>query len=110
MFYRDVSNIPTGGCVIMNSSTALTHYASTSGSNIRTRAFELIGNKYIQRTDTTGSFPNNGFCQSANTLQNLQSNWDYIMPIYHTLAIVAIIMIIFLAYRLILYPFWRKRV
>jgi hypothetical protein len=104
--YRDVSAIPTTGCNIITSATAITNYASTSGSNIRTRIYELIGNQYVQRTDTTGSFPTNGYCQSS--ISQLQSNFDYIIPIYHTIAIASAMVLFFLAYKLILHKWWRK--
>jgi hypothetical protein len=102
MIYRDVSSIPTNGCSIITSSTVITNY---QGTNSTIRTYELLGNTYILRSQTTGSTPTNALCQNQNVLTHLQSNFDYIEPFYHLFSIASILIIVYLAFKLILRPF-----
>ena len=112
MIYRDISQINLGACAIITNSNTVTTYSSTSttGNNTTIRTYELIGNTYVLRTQTTGNYPSNNtsICQSNTTLQTLQSNFDHMEPIFGVCAFLVALLLFALATRLIIYPFWRK--
>lgn len=49
-------------------------------------------------------------CQTFAEIQAVPSYYDFITPVYYMIAIVSAIAIFYSAYRLILYPFFRKKV
>jgi len=105
MFYRDVSRIPTTGCNVITSSTVITNYSNNSSYT-----YELIGNAYIYRsTSPSTSQPTNAVCQTNTQIQTLQSNYDYIIPLYHLSAIGSALVLFWIAYRIILKPFLGRR-
>jgi hypothetical protein len=94
--------------------------------------YQLIGNKYekINTTETSSSvIPENTICLTTTTITKLQTNYspintttttvdmtsvnntlkDIVLPFYHVMAIVSALFIFYAAYKLILYPWHRRR-
>jgi len=105
MIYRDVSGLPTDGiCYTLPDNQTIIQY----NSDDTFYTFKLFGNTYIQTSAGTDTpVPENSMCVSVD---QLPSNYDFAEPIYILMAIVSVVLITYLAYRLILYPFFRKRV
>lgn len=118
--YRDVSQLPgeidqvnnVPFCYTIPSDKSINvYYTSPKQYQI---TYILISNKYVYQSDTYTSSepvikPQNDACQPwTNTITQLPSNYDFIVPVYYSISIFSAIFIFFVAYRLILHPFWRK--
>lgn len=105
--YRDITEIPeTVNCIKIIDDKSLIVYTNDS-----TDIFKLIGNKYYaSETFETNTPHTEDICYTIEDVQTLPSTFDFITPIYHLMAIVSVLLIFYGAYKLILYPFFRKRV
>jgi len=105
--YRDVSQIPTTlNCVKIIDDKSLIVYTSDS-----TKIYKYIGNKYYATETFEPNTPHTeDICYTSTEIQTLPSTYDFITPIYHILAILSALAIFYFAYKLILYPFFRKRI
>lgn len=104
--YRDISNIKDNICTaIIDDKTLLTY----TGTDYVT--YRLMGNKYYSSySDTANNAPNiNTTCYTTQQLETLPSPYDFMTPIYHSMAITTALIIFFVAYRFIIYPFWRTK-
>lgn len=107
MLYRDVSDIDQQSCSTLSSSGTITTYSSN-----RRKIYEYIGNKYVLRSENDGNYSStiaNSICLSNQQLTTLQSDYDFITPVYHTIGIFSFLFIVFFAYRLLIYPFFRSK-
>lgn len=105
MIKIDSSNLINANCWIINNQNQISSYQSNS----RTRYY-LFGNKWFKSDQSTySSIPNDYQCYTTEQIKDLPSPYDYIEPIYQIIAIVSVITIIFLAYKLIIYPFFRSK-
>lgn len=109
---RDTSLIPSydDDCtVIVDDQTIIYYYPAVAPND--TEFFKLIGDKYIKvASEPYTAFPTTVVCQSHDYIQNMPSRYDFITPVYHLMAIISILTILYFAYRLIIYPFYRKKI
>lgn len=105
--YRDITEIPkVVNCIKITDDKNLIVY-----TNDNTTIFTLIGDKYYGKENYGPNTPQNEtICYTREEISTLPSPWDFITPIYHIFAVVSVIAIFYTAYKLILYPFFRKRV
>lgn len=106
--YRDVSNLNVGSCAtIVDDKTIITfpdNYVNT---------YKLVSDKYYLSAQTyTGvtSYPAGTVCYTEQQINQLPSQWDFITPVFHFMAIISFMVILMIAYRLIIYPFFRRYV
>jgi len=97
----------TTDCGVVTGPDTLTTYDPAYG----VRKWNLVSNTYVlERTDPYDSTPPEVNCLSNDQVHTvLYSNYDYMMPIYSTVAIFSAVVLFLFAYRLIIYPFFRKR-
>jgi len=105
--YRDVTELPeTVNCITIINDKALRVFTDSS-----TDTYQLISNKYYATDTFEPNTPRpQDVCYTLQEIQTLPSTYDFIVPIYHTIAIVSAIAIFYIAYKLILYPFFRKKI
>lgn len=105
--YRDVSELPTiVNCIKITDDKSLIVY-----TNDGTSIYKLISNKYYATETYDPNTPSNEtVCYTISQIETLPSTYDFIVPIYHTIAITSAFALFFLAYKLIIYPFFRKKV
>lgn len=105
--YRDVTEIPdTLNCVKIIDDKSLIVYTNDS-----TTIYKLISNKYYATETFDPNTPKTeDVCYTSAEIQNLPSTYDFIVPIYHIIAIISAIALFYFAYKLILYPFFRKKI
>jgi hypothetical protein len=103
--YRDITLITNNICAYIQDDKTIISY---NGDDFVT--YKLISNKYYPTyTETTSNpFNTNIVCYTTQQLETLPSTYDFITPIYHGLAIVSAITLFYLAYSLVIYPFFRK--
>jgi len=103
--YRDVSEVPTVGCNVINVDKTIVNYPSSGDTY-----YKLVSNKYYYtKIDETITTPPTGeVCKTNEIISTLPSPYDFVVPIYHTIAIVSCLFIFYAAYRLIIYPFYRR--
>lgn len=106
MIKIDSSNLTTSNCWVINSQNQITSYQS----NTRTRYY-LFGNKWF-RSDESSSYgvPSGYDCYTTQEIKDLPSPYDYLDPIYQFFIVFSVIAITYFAYKLIIYPFWRRNV
>lgn len=105
--YRDTSEIRDTGCNVLNATDQITNYYGNSRIQ-----YTLIGNKYKKYSQTTSSYnydTSSYVCYTKSDIEQLQSNYDYIMPVYETMAIGLSLVVIYYAYKIILHPWWRPK-
>lgn len=104
---RDTSDLPeTTNCIDIIDDKSLVVYTDDS-----TSIFKLVGNKYYETDSSVTNTPDSTTtCYTTTEIADISSNFDFIVPIYHTIAIASVLILFYLAYKLILYPFFRKRV
>lgn len=108
MIKIDTSEISNAQCFIINTNNTITSY---NYNNLK--VYNLYGNKYYKTQDYNNLYntiPSNYRCYSLEEIRKLPSNFDFIEPIYHFIAILSVLFIVFSAYKLIIHPWWRKRV
>lgn len=72
--------------------------------------YHIFGNKYyLSTTDDYSGMPTKLECYTYQEIESLPIQYDIITPFYHALAITSAILIFYIAYKLILYPFFRTR-
>lgn len=102
--YRDVSLITNTDCAIILDDQTILSY---SGTTLNT--YKLISDKYyLSSSVTTSSYSGGSYCYTINQLNTLPSRYDFITPIYHISAIISVVFIFWAAYRLIVYPWFRR--
>lgn len=103
--YRDVTLLPSVvNCIKITDDKSLIVYTNDS-----TSIYKLISNKYYATETYDANTPaTETVCYTIEDAQTLPSNYDFIVPIFHTIAILSAILIFYGAYKLILYPFFRK--
>ena len=107
MIARDISNIVLGDCNTITDDSTIHVFTNSSTTD---DTYKLIGNKYYQSaSDAFVAIPPDLKCYTSTEMSQLPSNYDWVDPFYHILAGASIVLIVFLAFRLIIYPFYRKR-
>lgn len=108
--YRDLSLLPTGGCIQIVDDKTLDVFIETPTPSHLT--YKLINDKYLPVTDREYTPPvdSSVMCYTRESLETLPSPYDFMTPYLHTLAIVSFILIVYGAYRLIIYPFFRRTI
>lgn len=104
--YRDVTELPiTANCVKIIDDKTLAVY-----TNEDVGVYKLLSNKYY-KTDTydPNTPPTEAVCYTTEDVSTIPSPFDFITPIYHVTAILSVWFIFYLAYRLIIHPWWRKK-
>lgn len=105
--FRDVSEIQDAPCITIIDDKTI----QTLNTGITTN-YKLISNKYYKTTEQTTSSAIPGTattCYTLEEIQSLPSPYDFITPIYHSVAIASAMLLFYFAYRLILYPFFRTK-
>lgn len=103
---RDFTNLPESGTCFL----VLGENTIANRTNTERQIYTTVGNKWFH-TSTVASVPSvNDVCYTYEQITELPSQYDFITPIYHTVAIVSAIFIFWVAYRLLLYPFFRMKV
>lgn len=103
---RDTTDLPSSDCNVIIDDKTVQVYV-----NNERQTFKLVSDKYYKtETEANQTPPSYVQCYTTMEMSQQPSQWDFITPIYHTLAIASAILIFYGAYRLILYPFFRKHV
>lgn len=108
--YRDITQLPSGGCIELVDDKTLRVFTESPSESVTT--FKLINDKYMP----TNSFPftppvdSSVMCYTKQSLETLPSPYDFMTPFLHTTAIISFLVIVYVAYRLVLYPFFRRRI
>jgi len=116
--YRNAQEIEdwVGGgasdCIyIVDDQTIQAHTPPDPGTDGNIYTFKLISDKYIFTSiQYDAPQPDVGNCISIEQTKLIPSRYDFMTPIYHEMAILSAILIIYLAYKLIIYPFFRRTV
>ena len=98
----DVSELqPSANCYTLGQNNV---YAYTGNTRI---SYVLINNKLIWTNQQDyRNLPDN--CLTYEEIANIPSSNNWVVPFYHLTAIISCLAIFFLAYRFLVYPFWRK--
>lgn len=104
--YRDITEIPEQtNCIKIIDDKSLIVY-----TNSDTSIYKLLSNKYYKTESYEPNTPKTeDVCYTVQEVSTIPSPFDFATPIYHLSAIASFGFIIFLAYRLILHPWWRKK-
>jgi len=103
---RDVTSVEDGDCIQLFDNQTIKVWDS---GDLRT--YKLISDKYhlIDTSDISGGgIPTNVECVTIEEIQAIPSYFDFMTPVYHLLAIVVCLAIPYLAFKLILRPFYRS--
>lgn len=105
--YKDVTEIPTTlNCVKILDDKSLIVYTDDS-----TTLYKLVSNKYYATETYDPNTPaTETVCYTSAQIQTLPSTYDFIVPIYHTIAIASALFIFWVAYKVFIYPWFRKRI
>lgn len=93
--------IPESGCSVFYG-TYLDHYAS----GVRSRYYLNYNQLVLSSTSSYTSLPSGLVCLPPDSLIYKPEVTDVYFPL---LAILAALFLFYLAYKLIIYPFWRKK-
>lgn len=112
-YYRDTSSIEAyGDCPVITDDQTIDVYSSISvPANQTVTTFKLIGNKYvISKVDHLSESrpPDYIQCQAYEMINTLPMRYDFMIPIYFSLSILMSLAIFYAAYKLIVYPFFRR--
>lgn len=105
--YRDITNVDAGTCAVIIDDNTLATFVPNQYN-----LYKLISNKYyLSSIDTSidGGAPVDTVCYTSAEINTLPSKFDFITPVYHLMAIISVVLIFYFAYKLILFPFWRKQ-
>lgn len=106
----EIALVGGDGCnVILDDQTVLL-FNVPSGTE---KTYKLINDKYTLVSTTEYTEPDDRqqyTCVEDTTIQNLPSRYDFMAPYLNVMAIAVALILFFLAFRLIVYPFFRKRV
>jgi len=75
----------------------------------KTYTYKLINDKYMLTKTTNAdsvSLDKQNYTQAQ--IVEIPSRYDVATPLFHAMAIVSILVIVYLAYKLIIYPWFRK--
>lgn len=103
--YRDVSAISEGDCIQVFDDQTIKVW---DGSNLLT--YKLISDKYqLVTTDdiSGGGVPTNVTCVEIVDISQIPSRFDFMTPVFHLMAIISVLFIVWAAYRLVLRPWYR---
>lgn len=105
---RDVTNLnPDGECIAIIDEKTLNLYTT----NDTMETYKLVTDTYVKTsTDTVSETPARLQCYTTQQISELPSQFDALTPIYETIAIATFLFILWVAYRLLLYPFFRKKI
>lgn len=108
--YRDISLLSPGGCIELVDDRTLRVFNETPTSVATT--YKLIGDKYIPTHSVPFTPPvdSSVMCYTTESIETLPSQYDFLHPFLETMAILSFIGIVYAAYRLVLYPFFRRRI
>lgn len=102
--YRNINNITSQTCNVIVDDQSIATYSGT-----QVNIYKLVTNDYyLFETRDYSGLPTNLHCYSTEDISKLPSKYDFIDPIYHYLSIIAVLIVFYLAYRLIIYPFFRS--
>lgn len=103
--YRDITLVNVGNCAqIFDDKTLITY---TSQGRI---VYKLISDKYYPIESFAPVQPATEVtCYSQTQIATLPSNYDFMSPIFQSLAIGSAVIIFYFAYKLFLYPWFRRR-
>lgn len=98
----DVSELhPNASCYTLSQSSVYAY------SGNRRTSYVLLNNKLIWNNEQDYShLPDN--CLTYQEIANIPSSNNWVVPFYHMAAIFSCLAIFFLAYMLLIHPFWRK--
>jgi len=103
---RDISNIEFANCNAIIDDQTIIVYNSTN--NYETK-YKLINDKYYETSEVVYvSIPTGTTCYTEFDISSLPSKYDFATPFYHLAAILSVLLLFYLAYKLILYPWFRK--
>lgn len=104
--YRDVTQLPeTTNCIKLVDDKAMIVY-----TNDETAIYKLHGNKYYRTETFEPNTPKTeDVCYTISDVSTIPSPYDFITPLYYLMAMASFLFIIFVAYKLILHPWWRKK-
>lgn len=73
--------------------------------------YKLVNDKYIHisTTDPAAPIPVNCINQTEASIHEIPSRYEFMSPIYGQMAIMSAVLIIVIAFRILIYPFFRKR-
>lgn len=101
---RNTDNIDYGLCNTIVDDQTLLIYGDDTASN-----YKLITDTWYKINEYPyDTVPSSVTCYSQSDIQNLPSKFDVATPIYHSIAIISALLILYAAYRLIIYPWFRK--
>jgi len=101
---RDVTQIDVGTCAQIFDDKTIITYTSTGR-----KVYTLVSNKYMHtRTYETSTPLEDVHCYTTEEIQTLPSTYDFMTPVFSIMSILSVLLIVYAAYRLILYPFFRK--
>lgn len=110
--YRDTSDVTLyagDGCNVINDDQTINVYHTTS-SDVLT--YKLVGDKYLLLSNKTYTEPDDRqylTCVDDAYFATMPSRYDFMSPIYEGMAIMSILLILFAAYRLVIYPWFRSK-
>jgi len=110
--YRDVTDVTLwggDGCNVIVDDQTINVYHTTSSD---VQIYKLVGDKYLKLRDTTYLEPDDrqGYtCVDDAYFAAMPSRYDFMTPVFDTMAILMIAAIVFGAFRLIVYPFFRRK-
>lgn len=77
----------------------------------KTYYYELIGNKWVYNYETDNNYGNIfSYCLSYSDIEKIPSPVEWVEPFYYMAAAVSFCAILFLAYKIIIKPFFRGAV
>lgn len=102
---RDITNITAQPCNVLVDNQTIETYSGTS-----VYTYKLVSDRYyLFETRDYSGFPTTLNCLSTSEISHLPSNYDFMTPVFNLMAIISILFIVWAGYRLIIYPFFRKR-
>lgn len=109
--YRDTTSIvlpETDACAyIYDDKTIILQNSSVDTE----QTYALISDKYTQISERsfTGDLTTEYICLTDEQLTTIPSYYDFMTPVYHLMAIASAIIIFWFAWKLIVYPWYRKK-
>ena len=105
--YRDVTELPeTVNCIKITDDKSLIVY-----TNDDTSIYKLLTNMYYKTESYEPNTPKTeDVCYTVQQVSTIPSPYDFVTPLYQVTAIVTVGFVFYFAYKLILHPWWRKRV
>jgi len=109
--YRDVSNVAlvSGGCNVLPDNQTIVVFDTVGQQQI---TYKLVSNTYFKYSDIPYIEPDGRIglvCQDDSVIQTLPSPYEFMLPFYGTMAILTMLSLFYIAYRFIVYPFFRKK-